>query len=52
MKSPLPPKFQKDNLPTQKKKGRIHIPDTPENVAKSIMRKPPKKAWRFLESKK
>ena len=38
--------------PTQKKKGRIHIPDTPENVAKSIMRKPPKKDWRFLESKK
>jgi len=34
-----------------KKKGRIHIPDTPENVAKPIMRKPPKKDWRFLGKK-
>ena len=25
------------------------IPDTPENIAKAIMRGPPKKKWRYLE---
>ena len=25
------------------------IPDTPENVPRSIMRGPPKRAWRFLQ---
>ena len=24
------------------------IPDTPENIAKAIMRNPPKKNWRYL----
>ena len=27
------------------------IPDTPENVAKAIMREPPKKTWRYLGNK-
>ena len=27
------------------------IKDTPQNVAKVIMRKPPKKNWRFMEQK-
>ena len=27
------------------------IPDTPENVAKAIMRGPPKKTWRYLGNK-
>ena len=27
------------------------IPDTPENVAKAIMRGPPKKVWRYLGNK-
>ena len=25
------------------------IPDTPENVARAIMRGPPKKVWRYLK---
>ena len=25
------------------------IPDTPENIAKAIMKGPPKKKWRYLE---
>ena len=28
------------------------IKDTPRNVAKIIMKQPPKKDWRFLEKKK
>ena len=27
----------------------LHIPDTPENVAKSIMKGPPKKDWDYLK---
>jgi len=27
------------------------IPDTPENVAKAIMKKPPKKEWDYLKRK-
>ena len=27
------------------------IPDTPENVAKAIMRGPPKKVWRYIGNK-
>ncbi len=27
------------------------IPDTPENVARIIMKRPPKKKWRYLEKK-
>lgn len=27
------------------------IPDTPENVARAIMRRPSKKQWRYLEPK-
>ena len=26
------------------------IPDTPENVARAIMRGPPKKGWRYLRA--
>ena len=25
------------------------IPDTPENVAKAIMKRPPKKVWNYLK---
>ena len=25
------------------------IPDTPENVARAIMQRPPKKNWRYLD---
>ena len=25
------------------------IPDTPENIARAIMRGPPKKVWRYLK---
>lgn len=28
------------------------IPDTPENVARAIMRRPPKKNWRYQEQQK
>ena len=28
------------------------IPDTPENVARAIMRAPPKKEWRYLTQPK
>lgn len=28
------------------------IPDTMENVARAIMRGPPKKTWRFLEKRR
>ena len=34
------------------KNERFHIPDTPENVAKAIMKKPPKKEWRFMNKDK
>ena len=27
------------------------IPDTPENVARAIMQRPPKKNWRYLKKK-
>jgi len=27
------------------------IPDTPENVARAIMKKPPKKEWDYLKQK-
>ena len=27
------------------------IPDTPENVAKAIMQRPPKKVWDYLKRK-
>ena len=27
------------------------IPDTPENIARACMKSPPKKKWRYLESK-
>lgn len=27
---------------------RVYIPDTPENVAKAIFKKRPKKDWKFL----
>ena len=27
------------------------IPDTPENIAKAIMKGPPKKKWRYLEKR-
>ena len=28
------------------------IPDTPENLVRIIMKRPPKKDWRYLEGKK
>ena len=28
------------------------IPDTPENIARAIMKGPPKKEWDFLKDKK
>ena len=41
---------------TKRKRGRPParimpnpIPDTPENVARSIMRGPPKRDWRYLQ---
>ena len=28
------------------------IPDTPENIARAIMKGPPKKSWRYLDKNK
>ena len=41
---------KKTNLSGREKP--IYIPDKPENVARAIMRKPPKKTWKFLQRKK
>ena len=46
-----------DDKPASKPRGRPvkntmpePIPDTPENVARAIMRGPPKKEWDYLEA--
>ena len=42
-------------MPDNKRRQRIKreypepIPDTPKNIAKAIMKRPPKKQWRYLE---
>ena len=41
---------------TRKNQSKYHeefeiIKDTPENVAKAIMKQPPKKDWRFMAKK-
>ncbi len=41
---------------TRKNQSKYHeefeiIRDTPENVAKAIMKRPPKKDWRFMKGK-
>ena len=41
---------QKQKIPAKYLRP-VHIPDTPENVAKAIMKGPPKKKWRFTRGR-
>ncbi len=52
---PLPIDAQTNQHPKRSRGRPVEYPmpeaidDTPENVAKAIMRKPPKKEWRYLK---